>query len=691
VSAATARASHRVADLRRGACVALWACALVWAAGCGGAGHAAATAPAYDPVATIQVSPDSDALAVGDSVRLANVVRDAAGVVLTGRVVTWRSSDATVATVSDSGLVIGVGLGTATVTAASWGKTGQAAIEVTGRRIAGDLAIFDAHFTQGVQNSQGTIPMILSGGAVAFQALLRAVPPITLPVPVVLRLTDAGGATVWSDTARTGPLGDSAGYAAPSVEFLVPASVLASGLRWQIVRDPLGRFPDDSAADDVFPRAGPALLPTANVPPLGIHFVPITLTANGNPTGNVSPTNVPAYLRTVKSIYPVGVITADVGAPFETNADFGTRPNGGGSSFWSALLLDLALAHVADTSAAAAAEHWHGIVAPPAGFTYVASAGIAYVPESPSASYAGTRTSASLELNWFQQPARASEGVAHELGHTFGRNHSPCGNPGAGLDPNYPVVDGTLDYPGTDVHDWATGDSSFAAYVPRTTGDVMGYCHPVWASVYTYEGIFNFRNAEAGAVADRAVEPPTRVLVVRGTIAGGGAVTLLPALTLTARPTGGSGGGSYRLVGLDARGRILFSHDFSPMALDHDSGASQFILAVPLSAGADSSLATLRVSGPAGAATITVPPRGAESLTGPARRAESVRGPNGRVTVSCPAGTAGVLVLAGTARYAVSTSMGSSAELPVLPAGTALRVLCSDGVHTLAFDAAVPG
>src|SRR5207245_5668618 len=57
--------------------------------------------------------------------------KDTAGNPLTGRSVTWGTSDAAVATVDTSGLVGGVAVGSATITATSEGKTGQATITVT--------------------------------------------------------------------------------------------------------------------------------------------------------------------------------------------------------------------------------------------------------------------------------------------------------------------------------------------------------------------------------------------------------------------------------------------------------------------------------------------------------------------------------------------------------------------------------
>jgi len=83
------------------------------------------------PVASVAVSPASASVAVGQTVQLAATPKDASGNPLTGRVVTWATSNAAVATVNGSGLVTGVAAGSATITATSEGKNGTAAITVT--------------------------------------------------------------------------------------------------------------------------------------------------------------------------------------------------------------------------------------------------------------------------------------------------------------------------------------------------------------------------------------------------------------------------------------------------------------------------------------------------------------------------------------------------------------------------------
>src|SRR5207248_368282 len=83
------------------------------------------------PVATVDVTPPSASVQAGQTVQLTGTPRDAGGNPLSGRTVTWSSSNTSVATVSNSGLVSGVTPGTATITATSEGKSGTSSVTVT--------------------------------------------------------------------------------------------------------------------------------------------------------------------------------------------------------------------------------------------------------------------------------------------------------------------------------------------------------------------------------------------------------------------------------------------------------------------------------------------------------------------------------------------------------------------------------
>jgi PKD repeat protein len=82
-----------------------------------------------EPVASVDVSPAAATIAQGATIQLTATPKDAAGNPLS-RSVTWSSGDDMIATVSSTGLVSGVAPGTVTITAASGGITGSAAIEV---------------------------------------------------------------------------------------------------------------------------------------------------------------------------------------------------------------------------------------------------------------------------------------------------------------------------------------------------------------------------------------------------------------------------------------------------------------------------------------------------------------------------------------------------------------------------------
>src|SRR5207248_4994386 len=70
-------------------------------------------------------------LQVGQTTQLTATPQDAGGNPLAGRAITWSSGNASVATVSQSGLVTANAAGSATITATSEGKSGSAAITVT--------------------------------------------------------------------------------------------------------------------------------------------------------------------------------------------------------------------------------------------------------------------------------------------------------------------------------------------------------------------------------------------------------------------------------------------------------------------------------------------------------------------------------------------------------------------------------
>jgi Bacterial Ig-like domain (group 2) len=83
-----------------------------------------------DPVTSLTLSPVTATIDLGQSLQLTPTLRDAARNVLTDRAVTWTTSEPDIATVSSAGLVTGVRLGSAGITATAEGKSGTTIVTV---------------------------------------------------------------------------------------------------------------------------------------------------------------------------------------------------------------------------------------------------------------------------------------------------------------------------------------------------------------------------------------------------------------------------------------------------------------------------------------------------------------------------------------------------------------------------------
>ena len=81
-------------------------------------------------VASIEIMGESAPVAIGHTRQLAAVVKDDKGLEVTGRVLSWRSSDNAIATVSDNGAVTGTRAGTVTITASSEGHSDEFGLTV---------------------------------------------------------------------------------------------------------------------------------------------------------------------------------------------------------------------------------------------------------------------------------------------------------------------------------------------------------------------------------------------------------------------------------------------------------------------------------------------------------------------------------------------------------------------------------
>lgn len=83
------------------------------------------------PVASMTLTPSAEAIIVGQQLQLTATPRDAAGLPLSGRAISWSSNAPANASVSSTGVVTALAQGTATITATSEGKSATSRITVS--------------------------------------------------------------------------------------------------------------------------------------------------------------------------------------------------------------------------------------------------------------------------------------------------------------------------------------------------------------------------------------------------------------------------------------------------------------------------------------------------------------------------------------------------------------------------------
>jgi len=100
------------------------------AASAGGLSRTIAVTVSQQPIALVRVSPPAGNVVIGGTLTLQGEALDGTGAVLPNRLLEWASSAPTIATVSNTGVVTGVAVGQATISATGEGKTGTAIVTV---------------------------------------------------------------------------------------------------------------------------------------------------------------------------------------------------------------------------------------------------------------------------------------------------------------------------------------------------------------------------------------------------------------------------------------------------------------------------------------------------------------------------------------------------------------------------------
>jgi hypothetical protein len=511
-----------------------------------------------------------------------------------------------------------------------------------------NLWIAGLYLTQSVQTFTGEVPLI-AGRDAFLRVFVRASETNTATPEVRVRLYE-GDALIETLTipapAGSVPLRREEGTLTASWNVAVPGSFIRPGLGFRAEVDPANAIAEEKETDNAFPATGErGLLSVRRAPPLSITLVPVRQGAN-QLQGEVTAGNRDQYLDLTQRIYPLPGYQADVHAVYATTTTNPLQPDDANGA-WITVLNEIAALWVAEGSN----RHYYGVVR--TGYTSGLVVGRGFIGLPVAIGY--------------DEPAGRGRITAHELGHTWGRDHSPCGT-ATGLDPQFPYVGGSIGRFGFDVRERVLKQPE--------TPDIMGYCGDPWISDYTYRGVLDFRGTPLARASGGREQPS---LLVWGRMVKGRAV-LEPAFQIVTRPVLPSRPGPYSIEGTASDGSRVFSLSFDAIEVADDAGGARlFAYAVPLDERLAGRLETIRLAGPGvGVAARSASPAALRAT--PAEPVSALRSAGG-VAVRWDA-AAHPMIMVRDVRTGEVLSFARGGSVVVPADGSEVELVMSDGVRS---------
>ena len=413
-------------------------------------------------------------------------------------------------------------------------------------------------------------------------------------VRVFVSLTGAGSQTgvtgrltryvggVPQDALTAGPITvqsvTNEGNLAQTINFGLPPSWLAPGTAYSVEVDWDHSVPESNEGNNRYPSGGEQSFDFQNAPALDIVIVPVRYARPGRPVTN-PPTADLSYLTWMPiKVYPVSQINYSLHAPYTFSGDLSLNDGSG----WESLLHDITTIHsIEDLS-----EHkvYFGLVDSVLadGCSGGCIAGIGWVNGPPGGNPGFLSKSSAGFAGFAGDRNQASPVFTHEMGHNFGRYHSPCGtSSGLGFYPYANAIIGQWGY------DTATGQ----LFDPAANRDYMSYCGPEWTSDFTYQAVFNAWSWVSNPFGALSAADESDALVISGYRDAAGQLHVGPVREQTVPTQSFGQAGPLSLELLDGGGKLLSAQPFAfhPMHVDQNGAGGYldgFRVAVPLSAGA---------------------------------------------------------------------------------------------------------
>jgi hypothetical protein len=277
--------------------------------------------------------------------------------------------------------------------------------------------------------------------------------------------------------------------AAVTVELDFDASFLPPGATYSVaIYEKKSFVSGHDVLDGVrLPSVGEWPLDARAAPRFRAEIVPVVTRITAAPT--IDATRLANFRGMLAALYPVSDIELTVADPMVTTLDLTDDTQ------WPILLGQLAARR-----AAAGVD--------PDVFDYGA------VGPIPMAATGGIAATLTVELPYWRVACGQLSGnpdneafiFAHELGHSIGRSHAPCGNPG-GPDYAYPYDLASIGVPGLDLRDGTIHE-------PGKYVDFMSYCAPVFVSDYGAAALFESLDRLATSSARIAPDAPPPPFVI---------------------------------------------------------------------------------------------------------------------------------------------------------------------------------
>lgn len=199
------------------------------------------------PVGTVNVTPTGQTIRREGALQLTAVTIDQSGATVTGRAVSWSSSNPAVATVSATGLVAGVTDGDVVITAASEGAVGEATVTVFGSPVVATVTVSPASpFAAVGTTTQLTAAAKAGSGTVITDAVVTWASSddnvATVDASGLVTVVAAGTATITATADGIG--GTAALVAAPALTSgvaVTPATIAATEFTTYALVVPAGK------------------------------------------------------------------------------------------------------------------------------------------------------------------------------------------------------------------------------------------------------------------------------------------------------------------------------------------------------------------------------------------------------------------------------------------------------------------